>query len=466
MSSRKNISISTVLLDPDNARHGERNSQKDIYAWMCGEGIGQKVLRLAAEIAKKGNSPLETPAVIPAPEGAGGKWIVVEGNRRIVALKFLNNPKLCPDLKMRKQYERLKASAETPIPSRIEFVVFADIIAARYWIETRHGGENGGAGIIDWGPMEVDNFAARFGKRTTNRPAVELLGYAYRKGLIDQEEYVGFPVTTLLRLLTSPVFRQAIGCDLVKGHLYQIADDEYFDHAVATVLKILASGEKTVTDLKSKEQRETFAAELTTSGGWPDYQAQEPRSVGIGDAVENEPGQANPAASNGGIESGRKSPAGTALKPRSGTREKLFNVKGHGLTVPSAETKVQDIVRELATLKHSGPHGTPISVAFLFRSLVELSSENYLKCNPDAIKKLDMNTSLRDKVKCASRHMHYRGALSDDRLEVVLRHCNEEGGMLNINTLQRYLHSTAYFPNGETLNSMWSEIKDYVIGCW
>ncbi|MEH1040833.1 hypothetical protein V7J18_08280, partial [Pseudomonas aeruginosa] len=145
MSYRKKISVNSVLLDPENARHGNKSSQRDIYEWMCGIEIGQKVLKLAVEIAKKGISPLETPGVIPAPEGAGKKWVVVEGNRRVAALKFLNNPKLCPDPRLRKQYERLKAHAETPVASKVEFVVFADINDARYWIETRHGGENGGA---------------------------------------------------------------------------------------------------------------------------------------------------------------------------------------------------------------------------------------------------------------------------------------------------------------------------------
>ncbi|WP_216666481.1 hypothetical protein, partial [Pseudomonas aeruginosa] len=73
---------------------------------------------------------------------------------------------------------------------------------------------------------------------------------------------------------------------------------------------------------------------------------------------------------------------------------------------------------------------------------------------------------LREKVRGAARDMYQKEILSKDRVEVMERHCNEEGGMLNINTLQRYLHSTAYFPNGETLNSMWNEFKDYVIACW
>lgn len=465
MSSRKNISINSVLLDPDNARHGEKGSQKDIYAWMCGADIAPKVLKLATDIAQVGNSPLEIPAVIPAPEGVEKPWLVVEGNRRVTALKFLNNPKLCPDLKLRKQYERLKKNAAHPIASKVEFVVFDDIDKARPWIEKRHGGENGGVGVISWGAIEFDNFAARFGKVTANRPAVEMLGYAYSKGLIDQDEFRGFPVTTLLRLLSSPVFRSAIGCDLINKQLYQVSDDEYFDRAVVAVLKILASGEKTVTDLKSKEQREKFAHELKATGNWPDYQPQAPRPVTPDDVSSGAQDQGPQIGGDGEAEGGRKlSRVGT--KPRSGAREKLFTPRGHGLSVPSAETKVHDILRELATLKHTGSHAAPISVSFLLRALLELSSDNYLTVNPRAIRRLEPNTPLREKVKCSAKHMNQSGVLPQENLDVVLRHCIEDGGMLTISTLQKYLHSTAHFPSGETLNSMWSELKDYIIACW
>lgn len=462
MASRKTISINSVLLDPENARHGDKSSQHEIYAWMCGDGIAQKVLKLAAEITRVGISPLEIPGVIPAPIGARKPWVVVEGNRRIAALKFLNNPKLCPDPKLRKQYERLKESAAYPISSKIEFVIFENISAARYWIQTRHGGENGGAGIIDWGPMEFDNFAARFGSRTTNRPAVEMLDYAYRKELINQNEYMGVPVTTLYRLISSPIFRQAIGCDLEKGQLYKICDDQYFDRAIGTLLKILASGQISVTNLKSREQRNDFAAKLKRNGNWEDYKELPRRPV-----ISAAPDETSPASAKENFELAKPIPtSSTSTKARSGLREKLFSAKGHGLAVPPDQEKVHDILRELVTLKHSGRNGTPISVAFLLRALLELSSDNYLKKNPGIIRKLEFNTSLRDKIKYSAKHMHGQGVLTEERLDVITRHCEQEGGMLNISTLQKYLHSTAFFPNGESLNSMWSEIKDYVIACW
>lgn len=463
MSSRKKIAINSVLLDPENARHGDKASQRDIYAWMCGDGIGPKVLKLAAEIAREGISPLETPGVIPAPEEAGKPWLVVEGNRRIAALKFLNNPKLCPDPKLRKQYEKLKANAETPVASKVEFVVFENIAVARYWIETRHGGENGGSGIIGWGPIEVDNFAARFGKRTTNRPAVEMLDYAYKKGLIEQSEYSGFPVTTLFRLLSSPVFREAIGCDIIKGHLYQVADDEYFNRAVTTVLKMLARGQKTVTDLKSKEQREEFAEELKSNGGWADYDELEarPLSSDAAPATDSEDSDLSDDDINNesSVTQQPKQPRGTQTP--SWDRKSLFPRNKDGLPIPDDHRKAKNIVAELRRLKTGGTTGTPIAVAMLLRALIELSTNRYRD-----VFSVKAEQDFHRQVACVADHMKTRNFIDADQHAVVLRMSREAEGMLHVKTLQKYVHSDAFHPTADVLNSLWDQISFYIGACW
>lgn len=464
MSSRKTISINSILLDSENARHGEKQTQRDIYRWMTSGIVASKVYKLATDISAKGLSPFDNMGVMPSKEGDKEPWIVVEGNRRVAALKFLNNPAICPDLRLRKQYEQLKKRAQTKIPLRVEFAVFKDFSEAAYWIQLRHGGENGGIGVSSWGAKEYDSFLARQGARSTNRPAVNLLSYALSKELINLSQYDQIATTTLYRLLSTPAVRKELGCHISKGEVYRVADEEYFDRAVATMLVALASSDVTVTKLKSREQRETFAKTMRTEGGWGDYVEQEPQTI------SGEPQQVDAENIHEPIESSgtgaAKSQAGGAAKPRSGERNRLFTVKGHGLNVPDTHTKVQDIVRELATLKHSGEHAAPISVSFLLRALLELSSDNYLENNPSAIRRIEHNTPLRDKVKCSARHMHANGKLTQENLDIVLRHCAEDGGMLTITTLQKYLHSPAHFPSGETLNSMWSELKNYIIECW
>lgn len=465
MAQTKNISINSILLDSENARHGERHSQREIYQWMSSGPVAQKVLKLAIDISIRGLSPFDGMGVIPSREADKEDWIVVEGNRRVAALKFLNNPKLCPDLKLRKQYEQLKRKAVGEIPLRAQFAILKNFAEAAPWIQIRHGGENSGIGISSWGPKEYDSFLARLGARGTNRSAVNLLSYALAKGLITHEQYDVISATTLHRMLSTPAVRKEIGCDVSKGEVSRIADEKYFDRAVTSILKAMADGKASVTLLKSVDQRVAFTKTLKAADEWGEYEEQQPVSIS-GDEIDRtdaEQGVGAPARTND-ID-GQKT-EGRPAKPRSGARDKLFAVKGHGLNVPISHTKVNDILRELATLKHSGSKGTPISVSFLLRALLELSSDNYLLNNPGVIRRVESNTPLREKVKYSARHMHGNAKLTQDQLDVVLRHCAEEGGMLTISTLQKYLHSAAHFPNGETLNSMWSELKYYIVECW
>lgn len=465
MSSRKNISINSILLDSENARHGEKHSQSEIYKWMTSGSVAQKVLKLAGDIAAKGLSPLDGMGVIPSRDTDKEPWIVVEGNRRVAALKFLNNPKLCPDLKLRKQYDQLKKKAAVQVSIRAEFAVFKDFSDASYWIQLRHGGEHGGVGISSWGTKEYDSFLARLGARSTNRSAVNLLSYALSKRLITLAQYEQIPTTTLYRMLSTPSVRKQLGCHVSKGEVFRIADEEYFDRAVTALLLAMASGKVSVTELKSLSQREDVAKKMRAEGDWGEYEELSPQLISSSGSDVSDTDAQDESFDDGGSE-GVQPKVGSPVKPRSGSRDRLFAVKSHGLEVPASETKVQDILRELATLKHSGSKATPISVSFLLRALLELSSDNYLEKNPGVIRRLEPNTPLREKVKYSARHMHSNGKLSQDNLDVVTRHCAEDGGMLTISTLQKYLHSTAHFPNGETLNSMWSELKDYIIECW
>lgn len=459
MSSRKNISINSILLDTENARHGDKESQREIYAWMCSGEISQKVLRLATDIAKKGISPLETPAVVPSPDGERKPWVVVEGNRRVAALKFLNDPKLCPDQKLRKQYERLKANAATPIKNKIEFVIFENIEIASYWIETRHGGENSGAGIIPWGPMEVDNFAARLGKKTTNRPAVELLSYALKKGLINQDEFKSVPVTTLFRLLSTPVVRKDLGFDLTKGKIHRVASEAYFDQAIESVLKILASGQKTVTDLKTKELREGFTKTLRRENDWPEYEAEHPTPIDPLSTDEDLESEEDAGEATSEAADNNRTPRGS--KTPSWDRKSLFIRNKDGLAVPEEHSKARNIVAELRRLKTGGNTGTPIAVAMLLRALIEISTNRYRD-----VYSVKNDQDFTRQVAIIADHMRSNSRISADQHTLINRMTRDAESMLHVKTLQKYVHSEAFHPTTDILNSLWDQISFFLGECW
>lgn len=85
------IAIADLQLDQANPRFGWLESQADCIEIMF-EEYGDYITKIATHIAKFGLSP--EPIVILNDKK---NWIVKEGNRRVLALKVLNNPNEAPE---------------------------------------------------------------------------------------------------------------------------------------------------------------------------------------------------------------------------------------------------------------------------------------------------------------------------------------------------------------------------------
>lgn len=156
------VDLADVFLDNENPRHDPIDAEPEIIARLVAH---EKVTNLAASIAKHGPSPLERMAVIRHPT-IKGKFTVVEGNRRLCALKLLRDPKRAPTLQARKVFEDLKSTGQQ-VPSKLEVAVFADRTSAKYWLSLRHEGEQDGVGTRNWKAQEKARFNAQ-GSPTAN----------------------------------------------------------------------------------------------------------------------------------------------------------------------------------------------------------------------------------------------------------------------------------------------------------
>lgn len=89
------IPVTRLNLDTKNPRHPEQDSQREILQWMTqGTGrIGEKLLILAADIAANGLNPAER-VMVSIDKTKSDEYIVIEGNRRVAAIKLINNPDL------------------------------------------------------------------------------------------------------------------------------------------------------------------------------------------------------------------------------------------------------------------------------------------------------------------------------------------------------------------------------------
>lgn len=114
--------------------------------------FGTKIIGLARSIAEHGLNPTESWAILHE----DGKYVVLEGNRRLVACRLLDNPRKAPDPETTATFERIKRGVRIAgsylNPSCVEFERRAD---ARYWIHLKHHGAGSGEGTAAWGPEMV-----------------------------------------------------------------------------------------------------------------------------------------------------------------------------------------------------------------------------------------------------------------------------------------------------------------------
>lgn len=158
MTIRKHdeIPVSGIVLNPENFRHRPAVSQEQALGFLFGDDIKRaEMLALATDIAARGLDQSNLLIVEPA----DGYWRVLEGNRRVAAMKVMANPDLLPDLDglsdtamtaYRTKFAELGGSAV--LPSSVLCFVTDDRELADHLITLKHTGvgTHKGAGTVLW----------------------------------------------------------------------------------------------------------------------------------------------------------------------------------------------------------------------------------------------------------------------------------------------------------------------------
>lgn len=198
------VKVGRIFIDLNNPRHEPFTSEPQAIEYLCRQ---EGVLPLARDIRRHGLNPLERVALIPT-KASGGKitgYVMAEGNRRLCALKLLDDPEKAP-ADLRKSFQDL-ARGWAPITS-FSAVIFDNMETARPWLERVHSGYQGGIGRRDWNAEQQQ----RFSGRTKNRAALLFLDYAESEGMITPEQRKG-KLTTVQRFIVNDVFTETLGLD-------------------------------------------------------------------------------------------------------------------------------------------------------------------------------------------------------------------------------------------------------------
>ena len=150
-AQKREIPIANLFPDPQNPRLPQtEESALETYEAII-EQQGQKIVALAQHICRHGQNPTDLLAVIPAEED--NSYLVVDGNRRLTAVKLLESPAIgeAPLSKsnLSKIKQLAKRYAESPLDN-LHCAILENRAEADTWIELEHRGENEGAGAVKW----------------------------------------------------------------------------------------------------------------------------------------------------------------------------------------------------------------------------------------------------------------------------------------------------------------------------
>lgn len=250
--------VASLTLDEINPRHAKQtNSLEESIAALLEKGP-EKLLRLARDIMQHGVNPTELVVVMIE----GDRNVVLEGNRRIAALKLLHNPTLAPTKELQKKFAAIAKIGEAP--RRVQCIITESRIQAAHWIRLRHTGENSGIGVVRWSTSETSRFGGRSTPTEKARLFIEAVSNLYSEDselLANVAAVRDSRITTLGRMVGDPDVRSRLGITFEEGAVLCSYPKHKMKPIISQLFEDLA-GPLSVDRIKSKRQREDYLREV------------------------------------------------------------------------------------------------------------------------------------------------------------------------------------------------------------
>jgi len=423
----ESVSVADLLLDVHNPRHSVADNQREAINLLI-EEQGEKLYRLAADIAESGLSPIDNLLVM---QNRNGTYTVIEGNRRVASLKLITNPALASG---RPLEARLRALPKGNVPAEVLCAIASSREEAKHWQLLRHTGENNGTGVVTWNSEAVQRFSGRRGSHSEKGVAfLDAVRKAYpRSANIDSwaNEVSRNKLTTLGRLMADPDVRSALGITFDDGEMLSHYPARDVAEPVERMLNDLAN-DLTVTELKTKAQRRKYMGKMRDI--LPDPDLYQPT--------------ARPLSSLGARAAG---PAKKKVPSRASTPpNKLFR----GVRLSNLGSRVQAILSELQKLDLAQ---FPNASAVLLRAVLELSIDQVY----DA-KGWTPQQKFRDRVKYCLRQID--STQKDPVYQAIRTGLSDGHSIMAVATLHGYVHNPAFHPTATDLRGIAHNLSPFLV---
>lgn len=441
------LEIGLLSVDLGNFRIGDQETTRDAYHAMIQEE-GEDIANLADDIIKLGLSPAELFIVCPDPDKEG-HFVVCEGNRRMTAIRLLENPALASGTSAHSRFVLLaKQYALKPL-KRVSCVVFDDKESAFVWIERKHR-DLGGRGVAQWGAAATGRADAFRGKIRASRAVLEHLR-ARRLLPATLEASMSRQTTNLDRVFQMPYLASALGVKIEKDGTitYDNGDQKRGDNLLLRMVKRMAVAGFTVNEIRHLSDRKDFIDEFADH------------------AVLAEPTEEPTASGTAEHKTTKATKTKTKRRVVSPLERTTLALRGREFTLVISEPRLNALYEEA---RHLNPDSLPNSAAILTRVFLELSTDHYLtkataplpKAHTDKGRRYwsDIGISLRDKISVALNLLD--PASKDPSLGEVRKAVSTRDALHSVQALHDFIHHIKSDPDPTEVKRIWVRWHPYL----
>jgi hypothetical protein len=467
----KQLKVTELLLNPQNPRFNPVKHQTETILAMI-EDQQSKLIALAKHILEYGLNPTDIVLVEPYEK----QWVVLEGNRRITALKLMNAPELISDdyPKIKREFQKLNAILDNALIENIPCVFIGDKVLANEWIRLKHTGENAGAGTVNWDGQQSSRFNSQASGTTDAR--IMFLDELKTLKAIPQEykdRFIDIKKTNFDRLMSDPDIRALLGISSDSGSFTLIDGvNPYF----LAVLYDLAFDNLSVGKIYYKEDRRKYIEEIKARVNQPETSNNLFDTNGNNGVNNNEGssgtdgGQTPPQGNGNGKASGTNKGEADGTAPTSGApptgRSRGYPVNRKTLVPAQHRLTISHprIVRIFNELKSLDIDTYPNAGAVLFRVFIELSADCYIAKHTLAA--VNVDSRLGKKLEAIIIDLESKSIMTAHELRAAKQMSSSQTQNYSVKTFHSYVHNKDVTPSATDLRSAWEDLWTFTENIW
>lgn len=462
------IEIGAIELDVGNFRHAKVSHERDAMRLLLGDEQEHGVTDLARDIVTIGSlDPSSRLIVMQKPEQSD-RYIALEGNRRITALKTLMTPEIAEGLSCHPTFRKLSSEFMALNITTVDCVVLDRKEAAK-WIKRKHYKGMGGEAVQQWNAVATARSDASEGIFTRWMTSLAYLENHGINAEILRDQIAG-KTTTVERVLTSAQIPAMLGLNYDRSGTVTPQNGDT-DGAVKLIKKMLDA-------MAQPTFRETLVSNKDQQKQW--LQQFEHLNVKINEDDENlgsknaEPGKSKDGSETTSSESERDhTQGGNGDSGKSGGPDKRSRTK------PAKDRKVlaekglpisnPNLNKFYGELRRLNVSKNPFISAALIRIFLEKATVEFLEemevppldTRPGATWH-DFGTKLRTKVDAALHQIDPEEA--NPKLQYARDVANGNQDRLHsLDELNRAIHDHTALPSWSEILIIWDRFHPYFL---